>query len=501
MAGTSLRGAMGKIWIQPGGANNPVYPLSCSDLGDLTDPKGGINLTRCYDNNGKLKVVGQTESAPDPVTTTITSLLFSERSWLESLDCQFALYVLQRCGGKADLFNNYSRGERLEHCRISQLAYSGLVKREEDEDSMLATDIEAWPPLVHIDQLAIIKLGAPIGNEDLVDVVANDDARCTNECGLPELPLGSIVYVITDAPTGAKAELRYSTDFGATWNTPAAQPFAINEDLSAITRVLMGITSVRLIVSKLGDGTAMQGKVAYTDDAGATWNVVNIGGATDGHGAVSTTGLFNLSRQFVFLASAAGYIYKSEDGGETWTAVEDGAITVDDYLSIHFADDTYGIAGAENGIVSLTDDGGETWYVSGSLPGAADIKSVTRLDKVRLWAADVSGKIFYSVDGGESWSQRTGWSGSGVGSIESVRFLDDYSGWMIKTDGVGDSHFLHTFNGGHDWYEVSIPADCTLRAVWPARENLAYLVGTISPIVGSAAANLAVVLRVEIENK
>lgn len=499
--GTALKGALGRIWIQPGGANNPVYLLACADLGDVSDPKGGINLLRCYDNDGKLKVVGQTESPPDPVTTTIDELLFAERSWLESLDCPFALYVLQRCGGKADLFSNYQRGELLTNARISQSTYSGLVKREEDEEAMLSSDIEAWPPLVHIDVLKTTILGDDIGNEDLMDVVANMESRCINECGLPELPLGSVVYTITDAPAAGQAQVYYSTDYGATWTVMAANPFAVNDvQASALTRIVMGLNSVRILASRLGAAAAVQGQVAFTDDNGATWTVVSIGGAAAGHGAAEAGGLFSNGRGFVFLASAAGYIYKSIDGGETWTAVEEGDITVGNYLHIHFVDDTYGIAGAAGGVVSLSDDAGETWYQTAVNPSAQNIVSVVRLDKVRLWAADASGDLWYSNDGGDSWSQRTGWTGSGAGSIEDMRFSDEFHGWMVKKDAAGDSHVMHTFNGGHDWYEIPSPADTVLRAIWPVRPNLAYAVGTISPVPGSAAANLAVVLRIEPAN-
>jgi photosystem II stability/assembly factor-like uncharacterized protein len=492
----------GKVWVQPGGANNKLYPLACADLGDLSEPYGDNDLIRCRDNDGKLQAVGASEGVPDFVTVTITELLAKERSYLEGLKCPYALYVMQRCTGRADIFSNYDRGELLTHVRNSQRTFSNLAMREDDSASTIAMDVQAWPPLFDIDKLTAIVLGDDIGNEDLTDVVANIDERCINQCGFEGLDLGAEVWVSTDAPTGLTAEVRYSTDFGANFNTPAAQPFIANENISALTRILMSAIGVRILVSKEGTGGAIQGQVSYTDDAGTTWNDVNIGGAAAGHGAVNAGGLFGWARNFVWLASAAGYIYKSEDGGETWTAKEAGAIMTDDYYHIHFADEKYGIAGGEGGIIALTEDGGETWHASGAAPSAAVIYAVARLDKQRLWAADAGGDLWYSNDAGDSWTQRTGWTNSSIGIIADMRWLvtdGGYHGWLTVKDAGGDSHIMITFNGGYDWIEVVIPPDCDIRAIWPVKPNLAYAVGTISPVPGSAANNLAVVLRIEAE--
>jgi len=60
-----------------------------------------------------------------------------------------------------------------------------------------------------------------------------------------------------------------------------------------------------------------QGKVAYSDDDGATWNVKLIGGAADGHGATDGGCLAAVDFNHIWLASALGFIYFSADGGVT----------------------------------------------------------------------------------------------------------------------------------------------------------------------------------------
>ena len=92
----------GRVWIQPGGPGNPVYPLSCKDTGDLTESLGGIEALRCFNIEGDgWDVVGQTESPPDPISFSLESLLFEDRDWLEKVKCPFSIYVLNRDCGRA----------------------------------------------------------------------------------------------------------------------------------------------------------------------------------------------------------------------------------------------------------------------------------------------------------------------------------------------------------------------------------------------------------------
>ena len=83
----------GALWVQPDGPNNETYFLGCHDLDDVAEPiSGGVTPVRKFDPHGRGWItVGRNNAPPDPVTTTITGLLFSQRDWLEKLSCPFFL--------------------------------------------------------------------------------------------------------------------------------------------------------------------------------------------------------------------------------------------------------------------------------------------------------------------------------------------------------------------------------------------------------------------------
>lgn len=475
MADKALSSKMGRVWVQPGGANQPVYLLNCTDLGDITEPKGSVELIRCFDANGDPQVVGETQSPPDPVTVTITGLLQNERSALEKLEGPFAVYNLMRDGGKADIWANYVRGQLVQRCRISQRTLSGTAAREEDGEATSAFDIEGWPPLIDIDLLDITQLTNALGNVPANGIWANTDKRNQGDQGLPKREPGDEIWLALDSAAGAKPTVAYSLDFGNTIQATAADPFAIDDDATAVTVFYIGRTDKRALVAKKGVA-ASQGKVAYSDDTGATWTEVNVGGAAAGHGPVMGAGLFALDRTHIWMGSLAGYIYKSTNGGESFTAVEAGAIHAGAYNAIHFADDQYGVAAGAAGVVALSNDGGDNWTAA-TVPVAEAINACVRLDKTRLWVATATGKLYYSEDEGVTWTQRTGWTGSGTGAIKALAFANEYEGYMLHDNATPVGSVLRTFNGGYDWEVLTTPTNGGLNALAVARGNRALVAG------------------------
>lgn len=468
----------GALWIQPDGPNSPVHFLGCHDLGDLSVPEGGMELLRCFKPDGSgWDTVGSTETPPDPVTATVTSLLFKEREWLEKVRCPFAIYILHRDCGNADVFSNYDRGEILGWARRASRTYAGLVMREEDVSSTLEVEIEARPPLMDVDALAIDRI-ATTEAMALNAIDANLEQRCYGDCG-ETLEQGEMVVAAADSAVGpATANVLFSYDEGLTFTPGATDPFGAGLNAMAVVRFPIGRNLVRILAAKMFVGAA-QGQVAYSDNAGATWTIVNVGGVAAGHGATGPKGLFALDQRHIWLASAAGYVYFSEDGGETWAVQEAGTLTVADYHFIHFADELHGIAGAPADIIIGTSDGGETWAVLTATGGAGDILCGVALDANRYWIGDDDGKLWFSTDGGAAWTQRTGWTGSATGDVEDLAFVDDFRGFMVHNTVAGPGVILRTINGGYDWEALDTPPNTGLNCIVAPKANLAYAVGEL----------------------
>jgi photosystem II stability/assembly factor-like uncharacterized protein len=213
---------------------------------------------------------------------------------------------------------------------------------------------------------------------------------------------------------------------------------------------------------------------------------VHIGGGAAGHGVTHGHGIFALDQNHVWLASAAGYIYFSTDAGETWTAVESGVATAGDYSAIQMtADGLNGFAVAEAGIVSVSTDGGLNWSACGAAVTAVpDLFCLAVRDGDNLWVGGDGGVIFFSEDAGDTWTQRGGWIGSGVGEVHGIGFANDYCGFMICDTATPKGSVYRTIDGGYTWQKIVSAANDGLTALFVGDENYALYTGLISTALG-----------------
>lgn len=474
---TAFTAKDGGLWVFPEGPNHPAQYIGCTDSDDIASPQGTIDLIRCFDPNGNYKVVGQKINPPDPVTSTLTSLTFKTRTWLERNRGIYGLAFLSRDGGRADTFTNWQRALILKDVRNTSKTYGAPVKREEDAEVTRAFEISATPPVIECVEVEG-------GRKTTTNPYHfNDVAMLPTDVGI--LPVKEGVAV-ADAGGVAKAQVWVTHDGGDTWANTAAQPFAITtDDIVACAIVDMGNNLHRLIVSLRAPAGA-QGKTSYSDDDGATWHSVNLGGAAAGHGCTHGGGIFALDEHHVWLCSAAGYIYFSSDAGETWTAVESGIATAGDYAAIKFtADGLNGFAVAEAGIVVSSTDGGLNWAVTGaSIAAVPDLFALDVRSADFVWVGGDTGGIWFSEDGGDTWTQRTGWIGSGVGVVNGIAFANDYCGFMICDNATPHGKVYRTIDGGYTWQAITSAANDGLTALFVGDENYALYTGLISTALG-----------------
>jgi len=472
-----LTSKSGALWVQPDGPNTEVIYLGCHGADEITEAMGGIDLLRCFTRDGSgWTVTGQTVTPPDPVTVTLNTRLRNVRSYLQKLDCPFTLYALQRDCGYGDEFNNFVRGDVLVGCRVTSKTKGPIASIEDDAESMLSVDIEAWPPVTEIPNLVIDRLTANVLSvTGAYCAVPNPDLRCYGSCG-DKLAKGEQVMMVGEsAPAALVAEIEFSADSGSTFTTSAAAPFAAGAGAYSGTRFPMGRDGYRWLVWM---ETAAQGMIGYCDDLlGTAWTTVNIGGGAANQGSIWGQNVFSLHGRFIFLAGNLGNIWKSVDYGLTWTNV-DAAAFATDYYCIHFSDEYYGIAGGDAGIVTITSDGGTTWTAATAVTGNPEVMCCWRHDKNRIWLGDDDGSLWYSRDNGTTWTERTGWVGAGTGAVNGMSWYDDHYGFMVHTVG-GVGTVFRTINGGYDWEAIDTPTNAGLNHISCVTPTLAYAAGEV----------------------
>lgn len=194
---------------------------------------------------------------------------------------------------------------------------------------------------------------------------------------------------------GTRGLILLSDDEGETW-----------KQIASPTDVTL--TGVVFVGSKRGFAVGHEESLLRTDDNGATWRLVH----TDASGVPLLRVRFLDAQQGGYAVGAGGVLYRTLDGGGSWTR---SIVTADDGFDPHLFD------------VASTDDG-------------------------RLLLAAEGGRLFRSLDGGEVWDElQSPYTGSFFGLVT-------FGPQSVLAYGMLGHAFLSR-NGGDSWEELSTGID------------------------------------------
>jgi len=149
----------------------------------------------------------------------------------------------------------------------------------------------------------------------------------------------------------------------------------------------------------------------------------------------------------IFIAANGGYIYKLTNVGQAVQVLSAGGATTSNLNRIAGNGDTIAVAGV-SGVVVLSVNRGQSWALVTSTPSAGDIMGLDVRDSSRLWVGTDDGDLFYTLDGGENWTE-VALSGTPT-SINDVVFVNDEVGWVAGESATA-ALLYYTPDGGADW--------------------------------------------------
>lgn len=169
------------------------------------------------------------------------------------------------------------------------------------------------------------------------------------------------------------------------------------------------------------DGNAV---VEYSPDGGTTWSEMPVGAASSSQ---RPTDIYAAPGPVLYLSGAGAMgILRSADGGETW----ENALSADvDINSMEVCFDNYVWAAGSGGIMYVSTDGlltddevnpADGGYSTGTLSSVSFLRDAARGACSVLSYTGESGTIYYTVDGGRSWSQSSVPYEFGVESVDFV---------------------------------------------------------------------------------
>lgn len=145
------------------------------------------------------------------------------------------------------------------------------------------------------------------------------------------------------------------------------------------------------------------GAIIKTTNGGTTWENANTPFGTT---AVYGGHVFNANK--VIAAGGSAKAFMTTDGGANWTAIVTGI--PGNFFTTRFLNNDFGIIAGYNSpapVASKTTDGGTTW-IPLSLPSDYDgssLWSVGFKDTSTFWLGGINGSIYYTTDGGNSWTK------------------------------------------------------------------------------------------------
>jgi photosystem II stability/assembly factor-like uncharacterized protein len=256
---------------------------------------------------------------------------------------------------------------------------------------------------------------------------------------------------------GQNGKIQKTTDGGQTWETQNSGTF-------------FHLNDIKFYDQNTGFATGFGKTLIRTTDGGNSWiNVITPGAYPTMHA------LYIKNANEVYATADFSYIYKSNDGGQTWDSLTVGM--ENPFFFLYFLNADTGWALGCCGMYFKTTDAGASWTPERYLTPGYTIYSAQFINNSTGWCSADAGYILRTTDGGVTWDSLA--SGT-TNDLRTIQFVNDSTGWVIGSDGL----ILKTTNGGGQGWSVGIqqtsseiPGSYSLKQNYPNPFNPSTTIG------------------------
>ncbi|MFN0151104.1 MAG: YCF48-related protein [bacterium] len=271
--------------------------------------------------------------------------------------------------------------------------------------------------------------------------------------------VGGFRFTVVDAQTivasNGEGDVFRSADAGLTW-TEAFTSLGPRPSFFGSTAPVFGDA----LTGYFGYGA---GFVIKTTDGGATWAQIS-------SGAGESLNDIDRFANGNFIAVGESGTLLTSTGTSPW--LRQPALTLEHLTAV----DVVGAQGAvvvdQTGRVYRSADGGATWTAGATAPvglNAADLHFSTLLDGWVIGSGFAEGALFHTTNGGDSWTPVTDFMG-GYASID----FEGPNGWAANVGGI----FYRTTNAGATWTQGQLPGAFSITDMEFFNANTGFAVGS-----------------------
>ena len=246
----------------------------------------------------------------------------------------------------------------------------------------------------------------------------------TNWSYMSPKPVGFTIYDASyvDANNGwAVGEvgcIAKTTNGGANWTIKSLPIYTGN----GLTNFRPTLNQVQFVSTSVGYAVGSNATIIKTTDGGTTWNYINgpLSPLSSAGIGINNLYFFDANNGWIVgdaINASSAYVYKTTNGGATWTAATGVPVLNNAFYGIDWVDPTTGYISGQNGKVIKTSDGGATWVdisltttnytvVGGGFttPRTQTYRSVIALDaNTAIISSQNNGCILRTTNSGTSW--------------------------------------------------------------------------------------------------
>ena len=282
---------------------------------------------------------------------------------------------------------------------------------------------------------------------------------------IKEVPNTSTVVAVGRQRTIGTRQVLRSTNLGNTWS---AIDLGVNTDLQGVS----------FVDSQLGYACGTNSQVLKTTDAGLTWAPVTRPSATNY--TLQAMEFVDANTGWIivnFATVPGGNIFKTIDGGTTWTQQTIG--TTDSLAALDMVDANVGYItlNSSGRPIYKTTNGGTNWTPV-TTPFTAQIRAVHAVDANLVYIGMNSGtnRIGKSIDGGTTWQQI---ALPAAADVISLDFIDANTGYVT---GQSQNALFKTTDGGATWSFQNAHVIAVLK-IYAGPSGRGWALGTAASIL------------------
>lgn len=447
----SQRGGPGPQNITRYAGADETYMTFEDDENPLTGGRNPINfhdpLRRA---GGAYRRIGETVDAPGFPTVTIN---FFERHggvpWVDfEGGCPNNYYEgVGRCKRPDDFINGWDDYVKIySYARPDSKSESGLTTQESDDSSMTALPAECS---------AIYKIGAFLFGEkgageverEVVGLVWAGGIDC-GACGPGDNGTNRL-YAVTKssgaASPGTPAEIIYTVDGGATFSQQNITGLGGTVDPTGIA-----LAGSNLIVLDTAGNGYWYAEINTITGVPGTWTNVTAGFVA----SKQPTDIYVAGASEIYFSANGGYIYKSTDVASGVTVLDAGNVNTSNYQRIHGQDEMVVVVG-DSGKIVKSGNRGVTWANVTLSPTSATVRAILVLDDFRYWVGTSGGKVYYTINGGETFAEMT-LPGGALTVIDDIVAATDEVLHIAARTATPTGRLITSWNGGQKWASSAV---------------------------------------------